>query len=354
MSGRRVDALAAVAAVVTLLAVLPVGAEGSDTATAQAPAPFVMAAGGDISPPTTEAKADDLRTAELAASLAADLYCTAGDNQYETGSGAMFASLDGFAGSWGRLPIRCPAEGNHDAADPGPGSPGFQAWFRPVLTGLRCQQLSPPCRPEAGYYDLDLDVDRNGQPDWYLLVINTNCGRVWGGTGDTATPSCANGSPQHRWLHFAQARRHGGATSGRKCSLLLGHHERFGTSFFADDPALYYLVGNFAWFHGDAMVFGHTHSVARTTALDKHGNVAPGAAGVRQLTAGAAGRSLTPHRVNPPRAGTRYRDNTRYGVLRLRLATARSPAGWLGGSWSSSFRYVGGASADPASAGCWP
>jgi hypothetical protein len=83
------------------------------------------------------------------------------------------------------------------------------------------------------------------------------------------------------------------------------------------------------------------------------GHLSPGG-GIRQITAGAGGRSLTPVRVNPAREGTRYRDNTKYGVNRLVLTSSTSPAGWQGGSWTSEFDYADGTVADQASAGCWP
>jgi hypothetical protein len=181
-------------------------------------------------------------------------------------------------------------------------------------------------------------------------VVNSSCGRA----PDPATPSCARGSPQHTWLNYAQARRHGGASSGQKCSPAVWHHERWGTSFFADDPALHDLWGNLNVYHADLVLSGHTHSTGRTAAMTPSGTLAPSGAGIRQLTAGAGGRSLTPHRVNPPRVGTRYRDNTRYGVLRLVLTGSTSPAGWQGGTWTSEFDYVNGTVADPATAGCRP
>ena len=86
----------------------------------------VVMSSGDISPPTNEPRVNDHATSEIILAAHPDLVLTLGDNQYETGSGAMFHSAIGFDGSWGRFKglIR-PAEGNHDAADPGPGSPGF-------------------------------------------------------------------------------------------------------------------------------------------------------------------------------------------------------------------------------------
>jgi hypothetical protein len=150
----------------------------------------VVMSSGDISPPTNETKVDDHATSEIILAAHPDLVLTLGDNQYETGSGAMFHSAIGFDGSWGRIKglIR-PAEGNHDAADPGPGSPGFQEYFADNLANLECTRLNPPCRPDLGYYDFDLP---NG---WYVLVLNSNCGRAGGNTGDVQTPACGRARP---------------------------------------------------------------------------------------------------------------------------------------------------------------
>lgn len=349
--------LAAVAATLTPVpgatatAVAPAGRGPAYQPALQAPGVVTLVFSGDISPPTNEFKGDDHATAELVLSIRPNLVCTAGDNQYETGTAAMFEAASGFDGSWGKFHglIKCPAEGNHDAADPGPGSPGFQRYFAPHLTNLPCQQLSPPCRPDLGYYDLDVPGT-----SWYILVLNSNCQRAGGGTGDVQTPSCASGSPQLEWLSFAMGRRHGGQTSGLKCSIAFWHHERWGTSFFADDPAMHqaWLILNH--FHNDIVGSGHTHSTGRLGAMTPQGTLSPTGSGMRQITAGAAGRSLTPVRVNPPRVGTRYRDNTKYGVNVLTLRSSTSPAGWQGGDWTSEFRYVDGTVADRASAGCWP
>jgi hypothetical protein len=315
------------------------------------PGAVVVMSSGDISPPTNETKVDDHATSEIILAAHPDLVLTLGDNQYETGSGAMFHSAIGFDGSWGRIKglIR-PAEGNHDAADPGPGSPGFQEYFADNLANLECTRLNPPCRPDLGYYDFDLP---NG---WYVLVLNSNCGRAGGATGDVQTPACGRGSPQLTWLGFAQQRRHGGQHSGQKCSIAIWHHERWGTWFFADDPATHEFWLTLNHFHADIVLSGHTHSTARTGPMTPQGHLAAAGGGIRQISAGAGGRSLSPLRLNVPREGTRYRNGSKYGVNRLVLTSSTSPAGWQGGTWISEFDYADGSVADNrnSSAGCWP
>jgi hypothetical protein len=217
MRGRLTGLVALVLALVAVPAVRPAEPAAASIGPAyraahlglQAGAVVVMSS-GDISPPTNETKVDDHATSEIILAAHPDLVLTLGDNQYETGSGAMFHSAIGFDGSWGRIKglIR-PAEGNHDAADPGPGSPGFQEYFADNLANLECTRLNPPCRPDLGYYDFDLP---NG---WYVLVLNSNCGRAGGNTGDVQTPACGRGSAQLAWLGFAQQRRHGASTAAR-------------------------------------------------------------------------------------------------------------------------------------------
>ena len=86
------------------------------------------------------------------------------------------------------------------------------------------------------------------------------------------------------------------------------------------------------------------------------GHLAAAGGGIRQITAGAGGRSLSPLRLNVPREGTRYRNGSKYGVNRLVLTSSTSPAGWQGGTWISEFDYADGSIADNrnSSAGCWP
>jgi hypothetical protein len=311
----------------------------------------VVMSSGDISPEITDPKSDDFATSEIIVRAQPDLVLTLGDNQYFDGNRALFHSALGFDGSWGRVKglIR-PAEGNHDAADPGAGSPGFQDYFADNLANLECTRLNPPCRPDQGYYDFDLP---NG---WYVLVLNSNCRRSDGSTGDVETPACGRGSPQLAWLNFAQQRRHGGQHSGRKCSIAVWHHERWGTWFFADDPVTQELWLSLNRFHADLVLSGHTHSTARLGAMTPQGHLAPGGNGIRQISAGAGGKSLSPLRLNRPREGTRYRNGTRYGVNRLVLTSATSPAGWQTGSWISEFDYTDGTVGDNrnSTAGCWP
>ncbi|HSO54199.1 MAG TPA: hypothetical protein VL330_15985 [Actinomycetes bacterium] len=69
----------------------------------QAPGVVTLVFSGDISPPTNEFKGERHATAELVLAIRPNLVCTAGDNQYETGTAAMFEAASGFDGSWGKF-----------------------------------------------------------------------------------------------------------------------------------------------------------------------------------------------------------------------------------------------------------
>ena len=50
-----------------------------------------------------------------------------------------------------------------------------------------------------------------------------------------------------------------GQHSGQKCSIAVWHHERWGTWFFADDPATHEFWLTLNHFHADIVLSGHTH-----------------------------------------------------------------------------------------------
>ena len=317
---------------------------------------FELAWSGDISPPISEARGDDYGTSELALAGQPDGVATAGDNVYECGSPAAWNSPVGYHGSWGRVRgiTWFPTLGNHDVCEPGPGAPSFRAYFAEQLADLPCLTYTNPCDPNQGYYDRDLDVNSDGQADWFIMVLASDCGRVQGATGDAQTPSCAANSPQDRWLNEALLRRY----QKQRCSLTIWHHERWGTTTFGDDPVTATFYSRLNHHHNEVNLSGHAHSLARLGPMTVSGHLASTGAGQRQLTAGTGGRSRLPFRVNPAREGTRYRSNTNYAVGWLRLTATRLADGSWGGTWAHEFRLVGtdgrGTTADPTGAvGCW-
>jgi hypothetical protein len=96
-------ALTAVAALTPVPATTPAAAASTGRGpayrpTLQAPGTVTLVFSGDISPPTNEFKGDDHATAELVLAIGPDLVCTAGDNQYESGSEPCSAARSGSTG----------------------------------------------------------------------------------------------------------------------------------------------------------------------------------------------------------------------------------------------------------------
>jgi hypothetical protein len=146
---------------------------------------FELAWTGDISPPVGEARGDDYGTSELALDGQPDAVALPGDIVYPCGSPAQFTSPVGYHASWGRLKgiSYFPALGNHDVCEPGPGSPSWRAYFADQLANLPCTQQTPPCRPDLGYYDRDLDVTQTAAP--------TGTSWCWRRTASGPTPHTA-------------------------------------------------------------------------------------------------------------------------------------------------------------------
>jgi calcineurin-like phosphoesterase family protein len=304
-------------------------------ATAQTSTVVVVAA-GDISPEPATVKNDDLRTAELVEAAGPTLVLPLGDEQYEDGTLAKFTSPTGYAASWGRpgvLSRSCPAVGNHELMDPGVGAPGFFAYF-----GDRLAACAVSGSPGRGFYRVDLPGS-----GWRVFVLNTDCRRT--DPDPIHSPSCAINSAQWTWFRSELIAAH---NAGRRCTLAVSHHPRWGSGFFGDDTAVAALWATFVDAHGDLWLAAHEHHYARFGPLDRNGHLTAGS-GARQITVGTGGKTLLPYRRAPHPEGLRTRDNTHYGVLRLTLSTA--PGGR--GSWSSQFQRTDGVNADSVSAGCW-
>jgi acid phosphatase type 7 len=288
-------------------------------ATAQT-ADLVLVAVGDISPDPSVATVDDVRTAELAVAANPTVVAVLGDEQYEDGAYQKFIDLNGYQGSWGRLKAKtCAVIGNHEYLDPPAGPAGFRAYFQPNCVLPR----SGPGIPGVYVYTVGA---------WRVYVLDSECRHQWG-TG----PGCGRYDPMINWLRKdLQARRSG-------CQLGMWHIPRWGQGApWGDDGQITWLWNVFSYWGGDLVLNGHEHAYARFTSMRENGTADPTFQGPRAITVGTGGRSLIAF-TKPAHAGTRYRDDKHFGVLRLQL----SPRGW-----SSEFRRTDGVVADRASAGC--
>ena len=286
----------------------------------------MLVAAGDIAPDPFRpwlGGQDDLATANLVEALAPDRVLALGDNQYEFGKLEAFTHPEGYAQSWGRQSIydrTCPVAGNHEYWTT-PGATGFQTYF-----AGRLQECAQTGRPDLGWYRL-----RSGDLAGVCPQHRLRPDQPF--TSPSATPLRAGplapaGPPGH---------------AGRRCILAYWHHQRWG-NYFPDDGRLRYLWNALNHVHADLVVAGHEHSYARFTAMTWDGHAAAFGRGIRQIVVGTGGRSVLPF-TNPPREGTRYRDDQHFGVLKLTLRD---------GSWSSAFHRTDGIVDDSVAAGCWP
>jgi calcineurin-like phosphoesterase family protein len=295
-------------------------------ATAQTTPAVRVIAVGDISPPPSENKTDDMATAAIAVGWNPSRILAAGDLQYELGQLENFRHPQGYAASWGRPQLynrTCPVAGNHEYMNPSPGAPGFFTYFGPRLTACATSG-----NPGQGYYAFDL----NG---WRIYALSSDCGRS--GKGG---PACGPGSPQLNWF-IADL-----AANPRTCTLAFWHHPRWGSGFFNSHTHMAPAWEAFHARHGDLVVVGHEHHYSRFGPLNAAGTVQGTNNGTRQILIGTGGRSLGAYRVQPHPSGLRVRDNTHYGVLRLTLTPT---------TWASAFARTDGVVADPTgTVGCWP
>ena len=251
--------------------------------------------------------------------LELDYYLTVGDNQYEAGTAAQYATYyDPHLGTGQLLgdgtgrtlfDVTIPAAGNHEYYTAG--APGYFGYF-----GTKAGD------PTKGYYAKDLP-----DSDWRVIVTNTNCGQVGG---------CGPFSPQGQWL--AQALRE--AQSLGKCTLVTGHHPPVTDGRYAPGTSSGQQI--FATAHGnhaDLTVWGHDHGYQRFGPRSPDGQTAD-PNGPVVIISGLGGKSAYAF-------GTTNRSSTRltapFGAVRLALSD---------NGWSGSYRGYDGNAYDSFAGTC--
>jgi hypothetical protein len=279
--------------IVTLLAALVAG-----TAAPQ-PARTLIAVGDIASCKSTADEATGQFVAKLPGTVA-----TLGDIAYERGTAAEFNQC--YDPVWGTFENRTrPAPGNHEYATAG--AAAYFAYF-----GLRA---GPSGR---GYYSYELG-------GWHIIVLNSNCDLVGG---------CGAGSPQDTWLR-ADLRK-----NRTKCTLAYWHHPRFSSGLHGNDPNLITLWQALYVNGAEIVLSGHDHDYERFKPQTPDG-VLDRAHGIQEFVVGTGGKSLFPFAV--PAANSAIRDDTTYGVLRLKLFLGR---------WSFRFLPVVGTFTDSGTGTC--
>jgi len=269
------------------------------------PAPVTIVAAGDI------AQCGNAPSASGAAKTAAliddrdGLVLTLGDNAYDKGRAAEFASC--FQPTWGAFKDRIrPSPGNHEYETSGAG--GYFDYFG--------AQAGPDRR---GYYSFDYG-------GWHFISLNSQV---------DVSPE----SKQYLWLtaDLAQSR-------DSLCTIAYWHYPAFSSgtehgSIEAMRPFFdaLYRAGV------EIVLSGHEHNYERFGPQNANGTADP-ARGVREFVVGTGGAGLYP--LGHPIANSEYRNNTTWGVLRLTLDQ---------GSYSWQFMPAGGGDAIDSGTGiCHP
>ena len=212
-----------------------------------------------------------------------------GDLQYEDASYSNF--LRSFDRSWGRAKsLLRPVPGNREY-ETGRAS-GYFDYFngRGAVTGQAADR-------RRGYYSFDLGR-------WHIVALNSNCDAVGG---------CGRGSTQYEWLRDDLAR------SSARCTLAYFHHPRFTSGAAGGSTA----VGAF-WDlldddGADVILSGHAHGYERFAPQTPEGSL-DRRRGIRQFVVGTGGNSLEPFLSS--QSHTETRNNSTYGVLKMRLGAA--------------------------------
>lgn len=215
--------------------------------------------------------------AVVAAGLAQDpsaAVLTLGDHTYPYGRASEFAQC--YAPTWGRFRDRTwPAPGNHEYATPG-AAPYF-AYFGE--------------RAGKGYYSFDLGA-------WHLVSLNSGL-------------SGARMQEQLAWLRQDLASRKA------RCTLAYWHIPLYSSGGHTPNPVMREAWRILYQAGADLVLSGHDHDYERFAPQDADGKL-DAAHGMRQFVVGTGGAYPTPFRW--PVAHTEFRENSRFGVLRLTLS----------------------------------
>jgi hypothetical protein len=221
---------------------------------------------------------NDSATAALVTGDSAPIL-TLGDTVYENGSTKDFT--DCFTPSWGSLTTRIrPSVGNHEYNTLN-ATPYFS-----YFAAAAGQQ-------GKGYYSYDIY-------GWHFIALNSNCSSIGG---------CDATSEQYRWLKDDLA------AHPTTCTIAYFHHPAFSSGLHGNQDTSLPLWQALYDGGADVVLNGHDHNYERFANLDRQGKTTT--KGMREFVVGTGGKSLYPTAI--PLPGSQVRNNSTYGVLRLRL-----------------------------------
>jgi phosphodiester glycosidase/calcineurin-like phosphoesterase family protein len=261
----------------------------------------VLVGAGDIS---SCSNTGDSATAALLTRIPGTIF-TAGDNAYESGTTAQYASC--YDPTWGRHESRTrPVPGNHEyvTAKAAP----YYAYF-----GSRAGT------PGQGWYAYDVG-------SWRIYSLNSNCASIGG---------CGAGSAQETWLRADLA------ANPRACVAAIWHHPLFSSGLHGGTTATRPLWQALQEAGADVVINGHDHDYERFAPQRSDGTADAGA-GIREFVVGTGGRGL--RAFSTARPNSVVRKTGVLGVLKFELKA---------GSYTWQFVPVSGSTwSDSGSADC--
>ncbi len=249
---------------------------GSQVAAGDTSAVQVLAV-GDIA--SCDSRVDE-RVAAVVAERAGRV-ALLGDTVYDKGSPWEFANC--FDPAWGPMFKRLrPSPGNHEYYTPD--AAGYFGYF-----GAKAGAA------DSGWYAYDLGTS------WRAIALNSNCAAVGGCTAD---------SRQGKWLASQLD------AAGDRHVLAYWHVPRYSSGHHGSSLTMKPFFRMLYRARAAIVLNGHDHMYERFAPQNASGDRRR--AGVQQFTVGTGGRSLYKY-GRSPLPNTQVRDNTTYGVLRLRL-----------------------------------
>jgi len=214
-------------------------------------------------------------TAKLLDGISGTVF-TAGDNAYNNGSAAEYATC--YGPSWGRHKSRThPAIGNHEYNTTA--ASGYFGYFG-----------SAAGAGGKAYYSYDLGA-------WHVIVLDSNL-------------DMSASSPQLTWLRADLA------AHPVHCTLAVWHHPRFSSGHHGSSTAVQPLWQALFDANADLIISGHDHTYERFKPQTPAGQIDM-SRGIREFVVGTGGAGL--YAFEHPAPNSEVRNNQTHGVIKLTL-----------------------------------